>query len=102
DWNGAPAKYQHVVECVRDRQEVLNLINEMIGELNASHTGAAPPPRGREGAGVSTAHLGVELQADDAAGRYKVTHVYEEGPADKDWVKVSDGDYLIAINGKQV
>jgi tricorn protease len=102
DWDGARAKYQPLVEFVGDRQELLNIVNEMIGELNASHTGAAPPPRGREGGGVSTAHLGVELQADDAAGRYRVTHVYEEGPADKDWVKVSNGDYLIAINGKQV
>ena len=101
DWDGARAKYQPLVEFVGDRQELLNIINEMIGELNASHTGAAPPPRGREGAGVSTANLGIELQADDA-GRYKVTHVYEDGPADKDWVKVSAGDYLIAINGKPV
>jgi tricorn protease len=102
DWDGMRAKYQPLVEFVGDRQELLNIVNEMIGELNASHTGAAPPPRGREGGGVSTAHLGVELQADDAAGRYKVTHVYEEGPADKDWVKVSNGDYLIAVNGRPV
>jgi tricorn protease len=31
-----------------------------------------------------------------------VTYVYEDGPADKDWVKVNVGDYLIAINGKPV
>ncbi len=31
-----------------------------------------------------------------------MTHVYEEGPADKDWVKVAAGNYLIAINGKPV
>jgi len=102
DWDAARAKYQPLVEFVGDRQELVNIVNEMIGELNASHTGAAPPPRGREAGGVSTAHLGVELEADDSAGRYKVTHVYEEGPADKDWVKVSAGDYLIAINGKPV
>ncbi|MEK6406563.1 MAG: S41 family peptidase [Acidobacteriota bacterium] len=102
DWDGARAKYQPLVEFVGDRQELLNIVNEMIGELNASHTGAAPPPRGRDAGGVSTVHLGVELAADDAAGRYKVTHVYEEGPADKDWVKVSAGDYLIAINGRPV
>ena len=102
DWDGARAKYQPLVEFVGDRQELLNIVNEMIGELNASHTGAAPPPRGREAGGVSTSHLGVELEADGDAGRYKVTHVYEEGPADKDWVKVSAGDYLIAINGKPV
>jgi tricorn protease len=101
DWDAMRAKYQPLVEYVGDRQELLNIVNEMIGELNASHTGAAPPPRGREG-GVSTAHLGVELEADNAAGRYRVTHVYEDGPADKDWVKVSAGDYLISINGKPV
>ena len=28
------------------------------------------------------------------------THVYEDGPADKDWIKVEAGNYLIAIDGK--
>ena len=101
DWDAARAKYRPLVDYVGDRQELLNIVNEMIGELNASHTGAAPPPRGAAG-GVSTGHLGVELEADSAAGRYKVTHVYENGPADKDWVRVGVGNYLIAINGKQV
>jgi len=101
DWDAAREKYRPLVDYVGDRQELLNIVNEMIGELNASHTGAAPPPRGAAG-GVSTGHLGVELEADSAAGRYRVTHVYENGPADKDWVRVSVGDYLIAINGKQV
>jgi tricorn protease len=101
DWDAMRAKYRPLVEYVGDRQELLNIINEMIGELNASHTGAAPPPRGA-GGGVATSHLGVELEADSAAGRYRVTHVYETGPADKDWVKVKVGDYLLAINNKPV
>ncbi len=101
NWDSLRLKYRPLVDYVGDRQELLNIVNEMIGELNASHTGAAPPPRGAAG-GVSTGHLGVDLEADSAAGRYRVTHVYENGPADKDWVRVSVGDYLIAINGKQV
>jgi tricorn protease len=102
DWDAMRAKYRPLVEYVGDRQELLNIVNEMIGELNASHTGAAPPPAGREQTAVSTGHLGVELEADAQAGRYRVTHIYEDGPADKDWVKVSLGDYLIAIDGKPV
>jgi tricorn protease len=104
DWDAARTKYQPLVRDVGDRQELLNVINEMIGELNASHTGAAPPPRGREPGEtrVTTWNLGMELAADDAAGRYRVTHVFQTGPADKDWVKVSKGDYLIAINGTPV
>jgi len=102
DWDAVRAKYRPLVDFVGDRQELLNIINEMIGELNASHTGAAPPPRGPGGGGVATSHLGLELEADTAAGRYRVTHIYEDGPADKDWVRVKAGDYLIAIDGKQV
>jgi tricorn protease len=45
DWDAMRAKYRPLVEFVGERQELLNIINEMIGELNASHTGAAPPPR---------------------------------------------------------
>ena len=101
DWDAAKTKYEPLVAHVGDRQELLNIINEMIGELNASHTGAAPGGGGgRDGA--STGYLGLDLVADEKAGRYRVAHVYAEGPADKDWVKVSPGDYLLAINGKPV
>lgn len=103
DWDAMRAKYRPLVEYVGDRQELLNVVNEMIGELNASHTGAAPPPTGgREPGAAQTGHLGIELEPDAQAGRYRVTHVHEDGPADKDWVKVSVGDYLIAIDGKAV
>ncbi|HKV38176.1 MAG TPA: S41 family peptidase, partial [Blastocatellia bacterium] len=101
DWDAAREKYEPLVAHVGDRQELMNIINEMIGELNASHTGAAPPPASRLGT-VQTGHLGIDLEADEQAGRYKVQYIYEGGPADKDWVKVTVGDYLIAIGGKQV
>lgn len=102
NWDAMKAKYEPLVQYVGDRQELLNIINEMIGELNASHTGAAAPPRGQGGGGVSTGNLAIELEADAAAGRYRVNYIYENGPADKDWVKVKVGDYLIAIGGKPV
>jgi tricorn protease len=107
DWDAMKAKYAPLVDYVGDRQELMNVINEMIGELNASHTGAsAGGGRARGGddtsSPVATGHLGVDLEADDAAGRYKVTHIYEGGPADADWIKLSKGDYLIAMNGKPI
>src|SRR5437660_5942487 len=58
DWDAAKAKYEPLVRDVGDRQELLNIINEMIGELNASHTGAAPPSQGRAAGGVSTGNHG--------------------------------------------
>jgi tricorn protease len=104
DWDAARAKYEPMVEHVADRQELMNLINEMIGELNASHTGAsaasnrtdAPDAAPR----IQTLHLGIELTPDYEAGRYKVTHIFEDGPADKDWINISVGNYLLAIDGQ--
>jgi tricorn protease len=71
DWDAMRAKYRPLVEFVGDRQELLNIINEMIGELNASHTGAAPPPRGPGAGGVTTSHLGIE---SDRFRAYRETH----------------------------
>ena len=103
DWDAARAKYKPLVQFVGERHELMNLINEMIGELNASHTGASVGGRSRdEPDGVDTRHLGVELAADADSGRYRVAHVYEDGPCDKDWMKISKGDYLIAIDGKPI
>ncbi len=105
DWDAMRAKYKPLVAFVADRHELMNVINEMIGELNASHTGASAG-RDRVPAGpgaiasVSTRHLGVDLKLDQAAGRYKITHIYADGPADKDWLKIAEGNYLIALDGK--
>src|SRR5262249_27936090 len=106
DWDAMRAKYKPLVPFVADRQELMNLINEMIGELNASHTGASVG-RGRgpgalAAAGVLTHQLGLDLEPDPASGRYKVAHVYEGGPADKDWIKLDKGNFLLAIDGNDV
>jgi tricorn protease len=106
DWDAMKKKYKPLVAFVADRHELMNVINEMIGELNASHTGASAGrergPGGVAEARVMTRHLGLDLQADQASGLYQITHVYEDGPADKDWIKVAKGNYLIAIDGKPV
>jgi tricorn protease len=105
DWDAMRAKYKPLVAYVADRHELMNVINEMIGELNASHTGASAGRDRTEGGevrDVMTRHLGIDLLADPTSGHYQVKHVYEDGPADKDWVKVEKGNYLIAIDGKPV
>lgn len=108
DWDAMRAKYKPLVASVGDRHELMNVINEMIGELNASHTGASAGGGGGRGRSddsserAVTRHLGLELELDNDAGRYKIAHIYEDGPADKDWIKLAKGNYLIAIDGKPV
>ena len=50
---------------------------------------------------MSTRHPGFEL-ALDQSGFYKVDHVYKQGPADKDWIKIKRGDFVLAIDGHDI
>ncbi len=100
DWNALRAKYEPLLKYVGANEDVYDLANEMIGELNASHTGVSGPGSDPQPNEYQTRYLGFEVAPD--AGRYKITHVYNEGPADKEWLNLKVGDYMLAIDGVQV
>ncbi|HEV8384945.1 MAG TPA: S41 family peptidase [Candidatus Acidoferrales bacterium] len=97
DWVKAKATYEPLLADVADREELQSVISQMIGELNASHTGiggGGAPDRDA----IQTRYPGFELVAD-TSGYYKVSYVYKNGPADNDYVKIKTGDYILAIEG---
>jgi tricorn protease len=70
----------------------------MIGQLNASHTGVSGGGRGNDNRPpLQTRHPGFDLVAD-SSGFYKIGHVYKDGPADRDYLKIKTGDYLISVD----
>jgi tricorn protease len=102
DWTKMRDTYEPLLAHVGDQEDLHDVISMMIGELNASHTGISGGrgPRG-EAAGDQTRYPGFEMEAD-ANGFYKVTHVYKNGPADKDYVKIKAGDFVLAIDGQDI
>jgi tricorn protease len=94
-----------VDECL-DIKDFHILLTEMVGELNASHTGASPAPtggRGGEGGGRGeTASLGVWFDWSGNGPGMKVTGVLREGPADRDESRIKVGEYVLAVNGQDV
>jgi len=68
----------------------------MIGQLNASHTGVSGGPAAPQTA-LQTRYPGFDVIAD-ASGVYKVGHVYKDGPADRDYLKIKEGDYIISVD----
>ena len=99
DWAKARAVYEPLMEYVADQEEMHNVVSQMIGELNASHTGisATPGPEERDHI-VQTRFPGFELEPD-SSGYYKVSYLYKDGPADKDYVQISAGNYILAVDG---
>jgi len=97
DWAKMRTVYEPLLSDVADREELQNVISQMIGELNASHTGISGGG-GPDREAIQTRYPGFELEAD-ASGYYKVAYVYKNGPADKDYVKIKVGDFILAIEG---
>jgi tricorn protease len=68
----------------------------MIGELNASHTGVSGGPATPERT-QQTRYPGFDL-VPDTSGFYKVGHVYKDGPADRDYLKIKEGHYVVSVD----
>jgi tricorn protease len=100
DWEAARRKYKPLLKYAAANEDVYMIAQEMIGELNASHTGVSGPSSRPAPRGASTRSLGFEMEPAD--GRYKVTHVYRNGPADKEWLDIKVGDYVLAVDGKEL
>jgi len=97
DWPAMRARYEPLLADVGSREEMQDVVSAMIGELNASHTGISGGGEPDPGA-VQTRFPGFDL-APDPSGFYRVAHVYRHGPADKDFVKVRSGDFVLSVDG---
>jgi tricorn protease len=100
NWAAAKDTYESLLPNIVDNDELHVVMMQMIGELNASHTGVTGggvPAADR----IQTHYPGFDL-APDASGFYKVTHIYRKGPADHDYVKISSGNFIVAVNGHEL
>ncbi len=102
DWNAIWRTYEPMLQHVGTNEDVYDLANEMIGELNASHTGVSGPPSRSMPRIAQTRLLGVELDEEMSSGRYRISHVYQNGPADREWLNLAVGDYVLAIDGQEL
>jgi len=100
DWAAIKARYEPLLADVGSNDDVYALANAMIGEINASHTGVGGPPTRPMPRVYTTRYLGFELEP--ANGKYRVSHVYRDGPADKEWTVLAVGDYVLAIDGREI
>ena len=100
DWGAIRSQYEPMLAHVGGYDDVYELANHMIGELNASHVGVSGPSGRPEPAGNRGRFLGFEMEP--AGDRYRISYIYREGPADKEWLGLKVGDYVLAIDGQPV
>ena len=100
DWNAARKMYEPLLDHLVDTEELQSVMMMMIGHLNASHTGVSGggPANTRQ---VQTRYPGFDLAADPS-GYYKVGHIYKDGPADRDHLKIATGNFVIAVDDHEL
>ena len=99
-WREMKSMYAPLLDDIVDDEELHTMMMMMIGQLNASHTGVASAPGSNRG-GAQTKYPGFDLVAD-ASGYYKVGRLYKDGPADKDYLKIKEGNFIIALDDKDL
>jgi tricorn protease len=96
-----------LVERVRDRDELNNLMEQMVGEFEALHVFVTGGDQRKGLDQIEYASLGAELARDEKAGGYRVEHIYqgdpdypeELAPLARADAEVEEGDVIEAING---
>jgi Tol biopolymer transport system component/C-terminal processing protease CtpA/Prc len=100
DWNGLKPVYEKHLAGIGDGYDFAELLSEMLGELNVSHSGAR---YGRSAPnGDDTASLGALYDPLYAGPGVKIEEVIAGGPLDKAGLNVGPGTVIEAIDGETI
>ncbi len=104
DWEAMKERYQAMLDDAVTRNDVNYVLGEMIAELDASHTyrgGGDTESADTRGVGL----LGIDWELEN--GAYRIDKIIRGAPWDNEVrspfdmpnVDVSEGDYILAVNG---
>lgn len=99
DWAGYKKIYAKFLPYINNNYDFRDMLSEMLGELNGSHTGARYYPYGPT---LSTAALGVFLDNDYQGDGLKIQEVINRGPFSVRDTGVKKGDIIEAIDGQKI
>ena len=97
DWKALKQVYQKHLSGIGDNYDFAELLSEMLGELNVSHSGARyrrSMPNGDE-----TASLGAFYDPTYTGPGIKIVEVMAGGPLDKAGFEIESGTLIEAVDG---
>ncbi len=101
DWDMYGEAYRKFLPYISNNRDFALMLSELLGELNASHTGARSFPAGATSAHVN-GQLGAFFDENYDGDGLKVTEVLKRGPLATAAANVKPGDIITAIDGKPI
>ncbi|MDR3691836.1 MAG: S41 family peptidase [Fimbriimonas sp.] len=107
DWPAMRKKYRPLVDRVTDRDELSDLLAQMVGEVSLLHTFVYGGDHRPGTDSVEVAALGAAWERDERAGGYRLTHLYRtdpdmpdmRGPLMRQGLSFAEGDVIAEIDG---
>lgn len=99
DWDYYTAHYREFLPYISNNRDFATLLSEILGELNASHTG------GRyygNGASLNTANLGAYFDENYTGDGLKVAEIFPRGPLAAKAANIKVGDIIMSIDGEKI
>ena len=100
DWDAVRTRYARFLPALADARDLAELLSEMAGELDASHTRAFVAPS--VPTGEQTASLGLYYDETFAGPGMRVAAILPAGPFDAGDTRLAPGDVITAIDGEAV
>jgi Tol biopolymer transport system component/C-terminal processing protease CtpA/Prc len=97
DWAGYRKIYEKFLPFVADNADFAEVLSEMLGELNVSHTGSGYRPRPTTG--DSTASLGIFVDPAYTGAGLKIAEIVEGGPLSNAKSQARAGMIIEKIDG---
>lgn len=100
NWKTKKEQYAKYLPYVNNRNDLRILLNDLLGELNSSHTGFSSS--GKEETrylNYFTNETGILYKADQP---YVVESIVRKSPAFRSGVDIKPGDQLVTVNGKNI
>ena len=98
DWEGYKEAYARFLPYINNNFDFQEMLSEMLGELNGSHTGA----RYYYYSGISYGTLGLLYDWAYTGDGLKIKEVLKGGPAYIADPEIKAGDVITAIDGKEI
>ncbi len=99
DWDYYKKEYAKFLPHISNNYDFSELLSEMLGELNGSHTGARYRP---QYSGDATARLGIFYDENYKGSGIKITEIIDKSPLSFDGSKIEEGDIIEKIDGKEI
>ncbi len=100
DWNYYKTTYAKFLPYINNNRDFADLGSELLGELNASHTGCFYRPKVKNG--DETAHLGAFFDESYSGNGLKIQEVIEKGPLTVSKTEIKAGVIIEKIDGVEI